>query len=217
VDGGTTLRVLVVDDHRAFAEMLGFALSTTEGMACVGVCASAAEAAEAASRLRPDAIVLDIEMPGEDGLTATRHLVETLPEVAVVIVSAHRRPGWVTRAAHAGAAAFVPKDCPLHELVDVLRRARPGRIVVAASAWTDEGEAREAAVATSVTPRELMVLDGLGRGTPIKRIARDLTVTVPTCRGYLRTLMLKLGVGTQLEAVLRGQQLGLLSEPRVAR
>jgi DNA-binding NarL/FixJ family response regulator len=217
VDSRTSLRVLVVDDHRAFAEMLGFALSTTDGMECVGVCASAAEATDAAARLRPDAVVLDIEMPGEDGLTATRRLVEALPGVAVVIVSAHRRPGWVTRAAHAGAAAFVPKDCPLHEIVDVLRTARPGRMVVAASAWTDEGEAREAAVATSVTPRELMVLDGLGHGTPLKRIARDLAVTVPTCRGYLRTLMLKLGVGTQLEAVLRGQQLGLLPEPRVAR
>lgn len=216
MDSRTSLRVLVVDDHRAFAEMLGFALSTTGGMECVGVCSSAAEAMEAAARLQPDAVVLDIEMPGEDGLTATRRLVEAVPGVAVVIVSAHRRPGWVTRAAHAGAAAFVPKDCPLQEIVDVLSSARPGRMVVAASAWTDAGEAREAAVATSVTPRELMVLDGLGHGTPIKRIARDLAVTVPTCRGYLRTLMIKLGVGTQLEAVLRGQQLGLLSEPRVA-
>ena len=202
------LRVLVVDDHRAFAEMLGFALSTTEGMTCLGVAADGAAAVAEVERLRPDAVVLDIGMPGDDGLVATRRIRRIAPGTAVVIVSAHRRPGWVVRAAHAGAAAYVVKDSPLREIVEALRAATPGRMV--RPAWVG---GRDAAVAGSVTQRELQVLDGLGSGVAVKHVARDLGMALPTCRGHLRTLMTKFGVGTQLEVVLRAQQLGLLPEP----
>jgi DNA-binding NarL/FixJ family response regulator len=106
------LRVLVVDDHRAFAEMLAAALDTV-GMTSVGTAHSAAEAVTMAQTLQPDVVVMDIQLPDQNGLTATRRIREVAPEVVVAIVTAHRDPDWVIRATQAGAAAFISKAGPL--------------------------------------------------------------------------------------------------------
>ena len=120
-------RVLIVDDHRTFAELLAGALAAS-GMDVLGTAHSAAQAIAMAQELQPDVVVMDIQMPKQDGLSATRRLREVAPHTAVAVVTAHRDPEWVVRAGHAGASAFIPKDGSLSEMIDILSRVRAGQM-----------------------------------------------------------------------------------------
>jgi DNA-binding NarL/FixJ family response regulator len=208
-------RVLVVDDHRTFAELLSGALASA-GMDAIGTAHSAAQAVAMAQDLQPDIVVMDIEMPRQDGLAATRRIREVAPDAVVAVVTAHRDPDWVVRAAQAGASAFIPKDGSLAEMIDVLSRVQPGQMLVAPSTFAgsaprSSSEAGSRDVVPQLTRREQEVLDCLGRGMQVKAIARVLGITLETCRGYVKSLHAKLGVRSQLEAVVKAQQLGLLS------
>ena len=209
------LRILVVDDHRSFAELLSLALSAEPDLDCVGIAASGGEAIAMARDLSPDIVVMDIEMPRQDGLAATRRLRQVIPDAVIVVVTAHRDAQWVVRASQAGASAFVPKNGSLPEMLDVLRRARPGGMLVAPSAFTDPGSASSPALPATadipaLTQREHDVLVWLGRGMAPKAIAKVLGISLNTCRGYVKSLLAKLGVNSQLEAVVKAQQLGLI-------
>jgi DNA-binding NarL/FixJ family response regulator len=204
-------RVLVVDDHRTFAELLSGALESA-GMTSVGTANSAAQAVSMAEDLRPDIVVMDIQMPREDGLSATRRIRDVAPDAVIAVVTAHRDPDWVVRAAQAGASAFIPKNGSLAEMLDVLQRVRAGQMLVAPSTFgvgPVEAAARE--VRPDLTRREQQVLDCLGQGMQVKSIARVLGITQETCRGYVKSLHAKLGVRSQLEAVVKAQQLGLVA------
>ncbi len=212
---GGAVRVLVVDDHRTFAELLGGALSAA-GMHWIGTAHNAARAVCMAAELQPDVVVMDIQMPGEDGLVATRRVREVAPGAVVAVLTAHRDPDWVVRATQAGASAFIPKDGSLTEMLDVLTRVRPGQMLIAPStfATTAPGSRRhDLPVAPALTRREREVLECLGRGMPVKSAARVLGITPDTCRGYVKALHAKLGVRSQLEAVIKAQELGLLDVP----
>lgn len=213
--GAQPLRILVVDDHRSFAELLSLALSAEADFTCVGIATSGGEAIAMVRELAPDIVVMDIEMPRQDGLATTRRLREVAPETVIVVVTAHRDPQWVVRATQAGASAFVAKNGSLPEMLDVLRRAHPGGMLVAPSAFTDSPSAGPPAVSAAanvpvLTQRERDVLVWLGRGMAPKAIARILGISLNTCRGYVKSLLAKLGVNSQLEAVVKAQQLGLI-------
>ena len=213
------IRVLVVDDHRSFAELLAFALSAQPDISCVGVATTVAEGLAAARATRPDVILLDISINGEDGLVALPRFGTACPDTAVAVLTAHRGGSWLMQADKAGAAAFIAKDGPLSDVLAVLRglggeQLLDGHMAVARSARSRAGiEVAMLASGVSLTPREQDVLDGLGRGLSPKLIARSLGITVQTCRGYLKTLMVKLGTGTQLETVVAAQRLRLLPQP----
>ncbi|MGY1682344.1 response regulator [Geodermatophilus sp. SYSU D01176] len=207
-------RVLVVDDHRAFAELLAGALQAA-GMAVLGTAHSGAQAVAMAQDLQPDVVVMDIQMPRQDGLSATRRVREVAPLTVVAVVSDHRDPDWVVRATQAGASAFIPKDSSLAEMLDILSRVRAGQMLIAPSTFTGapNGGTRPAPVdevQPQLTRREQEVLECLGCGMHVKAIARVLGITLETCRGYAKSLYTKLGVHSQLEAVVKAQQLGLL-------
>jgi DNA-binding NarL/FixJ family response regulator len=211
--------VLVVDDHRTFAELLAGALSGA-GMRVVGVAHSGAQAVTMAQQLQPEVVVIDIRMPQQDGLAATRRIRDVAPDTVVAVVTAHRNPEWLVRSAQAGAAAFIVKNGSLAEMLDVLGRARAGQMLVAPSAFAGRPEVpaiptprRE--LCPDLTPRERQVLDCLSQGMAVKAIARVLGVTELTCRGYVKALHTKLGARSQLEAVVRAQKLGLLAQPYV--
>lgn len=209
-------RVLIVDDHRTFADLLAVALRSA-GMDPVGTATSAAQAVAMVRDLQPDIVIMDIEMPRQDGLTATRQIREVAPRTVVAVVTGHCDPTWVVRAAQAGASAYIPKNGSLDEMIDVLSRVRLGQMLVAPSAFTGGASSAPAARAAApplLTRREQEVLDCLGRGMQVKGIARLLGITVETCRGYVKSLHTKLGVRSQLEAVIKAQEVGLLPASR---
>lgn len=214
--GDTETTVLVVDDHVSFAELLAAALDNVPGMTCVGTASSAAEGIGRAAELRPTIVVMDIQMPRQDGLAATRRIREVAPDSVIAVVTAHSDPEWISRAAKAGASAFIPKDGSLKEMIDILRRIGPGQMLVASS--TFKGPPTRSAVpptqdVPALTQREFDVLRYLGTGLPAKGIADVLGITLHTCRGYLKSLHNKLGVRSQLEAVIKAQNLGLIGAP----
>jgi DNA-binding NarL/FixJ family response regulator len=211
---GATASVLIVDDHQTFAQLLSSALAAV-GMRPVGTATSAAQAVAMARDLRPDIVVMDINMPRQDGLAATRRIREVAPDSIVAIVTGHSDPDWVVRAAQAGASAFIPKNGSLDEMIDVLCRVRVGQMLVAPSTFSGSPQTERAPTEDrpTLTRREQEVLDCLGRGMPVKAIARVLGISLETCRGYVKSLHSKLGVRSQLEAVIRAQDLGLLGSP----
>jgi DNA-binding NarL/FixJ family response regulator len=185
-------------------------------MRCVGTASSAAEGVAAAERLRPSVVVMDIQMPRQDGLMATRRIREVAPDTVIAVVTAHRDPEWVSRAAQAGASAFIPKDGSLLEMIDVLTRVRQGQMLVAPSTFRGtpvrSRDTEEQAV-PALTQREMEVLTYLGQGMQAKGIARVLGITLHTCRGYIKSLHNKFGVSSQLETVIKAQKLGLIGSP----
>ena len=158
-------------------------------------------------------MIMDIQMPGQDGLMATRRIREVAPDTLIAVVTAHRDQQWITRAAQAGASAFIPKNGSLLEMLDVLRRVHPGQLIVAPSAYKS-GPALaprpSAEPAPALTRRELEVLTYLGQGMPARGIARVLGISLHTCRGYLKSVYAKLCVSTQMEAVIKAKSLGII-------
>ena len=207
----TVVRVAVVDDHRVFTDLLSYALSTQPWLTCVGTASSAAAGVALVADLRPDVVVMDIEMPRQDGLAATRRIRELAPEVVIVIVSAHRNPDWVNKAARAGASAFVAKNGPFEELLDVLLRVQQGSMLVGPSTYRRATpESDDSLIVPVLTQREHDVLAGLNRGLTSTAIAVELGIRLETCRGYVKSLHAKLGAHSQLEALVRAQRLGLV-------
>lgn len=214
VGGRDSIGVLVVDDHRSFGDLLAAALATVPGMRCVGTATTAADGVAMAARLRPDVVVMDIQMPRQDGLSATRQILEASPGTVIAVMTAHRDPEWVSRAAQAGACGFIPKDGSLDEMIEVIRRVRPGQMLVAPSTFANVAMVTDHAHdGPRLTDRELEVLTLLGQGLTASGISRMLGISLNTGRGYIKSLHAKLGVTTQLEAVVKAQHLGIIGTP----
>ena len=134
--GRGPVRVLIIDDNPSYADLLTCALDTIDDIHCVGTATSAAEGFARLTELDPTVVMMDLMMPGLDGLAATRQLRQLSPDTAVAVVSAHSDTEWIARAEDAGASAYIPKGGSLTELIDVLRAATPGPMIVTPSLHT---------------------------------------------------------------------------------
>jgi DNA-binding NarL/FixJ family response regulator len=208
----TRRRVLIADDHRAFAEMFALALAGEPDLECVGVVTDGDAAVAAAAALEPDIVILDIGMPrgGVEVVPAIRAL---LPDAAVVMVTAQEQPQWVVRARRAGAAAFALKNGSLAEVVAVLRQVPSAEMTVAPSVLTRDDPLRPQGVLRgALTLREREVLGFLGEGVPPADIADLLEIRMSTLRRHMKSVMAKLGASTRLEAVVLARRAGLLRD-----
>jgi DNA-binding NarL/FixJ family response regulator len=205
-------RVAVVDDHSTFAELLVLALQREPDFECVGHAATVADGVALVERTRPDLVVMDVRLPDGTGFSATRRLLETVPTATVVVLTAHASPDFVAQAAAAGASAFLPKDGSLSVMLDTLRSARKGSLIVHPSLLARaRSGARTGNVYVDLTQRETEVLELMGQGQDVTRIARRLGMAESTCRGHIKTILVKLDAHTQLEAVVKAVRRGLLS------
>lgn len=213
--GSGRVRILVVDDHVAFAEALSVALDARPDLETVGHAATAAEALELATRERPDVAIVDVVLGDElDGIECATELRRILPEIRVVVVSGQADATVLARAAAAGIAGIVPKQRPLAEIIKAVRAPADGAILV--DQTTLEGIVRElqheheAVARTPLTAREQEVLSQMRDGHDPQTIARALDISINTARSHVRNILFKLGAHSQLEAVVIASREGLL-------
>jgi two-component system, NarL family, response regulator DesR len=201
-----TIRVLLAEDQAMVRGALAALLSREKDVEIVAEVSRGDEVMPAALDVLPDVALLDIEMPGGDGLTAAGELRECLPSCRVIILTTFGRAGYLRRAMESGAVGFLLKDAPASELATAIRRAMNGERVVApglAAAALSEGE-------SPLTEREREVLAASTSGTTIGDLARELYLSEGTVRNYLSTAIKKLGTRNRAEAAHLAERKGWL-------
>ena len=216
--GRSDIRVVMVDDHRTLAELLAVSLRHEPDLQLVGHAVTIAEGVELVRREEPDVVLMDYSLPDGDGIAATQEVRSACPDTRVVLLTAATDPHLVARAATAGACAFLAKTGGLEEILAALRTARDGSMVVApeliAGLLPATRRDPDEQIVPRLTPREQAVLELLGRGYDARRVSRQLGITLNTCRGYVKSLLLKLGCHSQLEAVATAHRMGLIRAVR---
>jgi DNA-binding NarL/FixJ family response regulator len=210
--------VLVVEDQRALAGALEAAIAAQPDLECVGAVGSVGEALRLAATGRPDVVLMDIHLPGVDGIEGTRRLTAAHPGTRVLILTADATPDLLTGAAKSGAAGFLAKDSAFPDILAAIRSPVEGKVLVegATLAALLEGTARPTPSAGAANPaglsrREVEVLELMGQGLDPGAIAERLVVSRHTARGHVKKVMMKLGAHSQLEAVVTATKMGLLA------
>jgi two-component system response regulator DesR len=200
------VRLLLADDQGLVRGALAALLELEPDLTVVAEVGRGDEVVDTARRTTPDVALLDVEMPGLDGIEATRALRAALPSCRVLIVTTFGRPGYLRRAMEAGASGFVVKDTPARQLADAVRRVHAGLRVV------DPALAAESLVtgATPLTARERDVLRAARDGATVADIARTLVLSEGTVRNYLSSAIGKTGARTRAEAVRIADENGWL-------
>jgi two-component system, NarL family, response regulator DesR len=201
-----TIRLLLADDQTLVRAAMAALLDLEDDFCVVAQVGRGDEVVAAALRERPDVALLDIEMPGMDGLAAASALRAALPECRVIILTAFGRPGYLRRAMESGALGYVVKDVPPEQLVDAVRRVGSGERVVdpALAAATLAGGA------SPLTGRERDVLVSARDGATVADIAGKLFLSEGTVRNYLSAAIAKTGTRNRVEAVRIADERGWL-------
>lgn len=206
------IRILIADDHPIVREGLSAVLETQPDFAIVGLAASGAQAVALAGELRPDVVLLDLELPELDGVAALRAIRASDPAARALIFTAFDTDERILAAVQAGAQGYLLKGAPRDELFQAIRVIYAGgsllQPVVAARLL------RQVSAAPSpperLTERELVVLRLLARGRQNKEIAGELAISERTVKFHVSAILAKLEVGNRTEAVARAAQLGLV-------
>ena len=201
-----TIRLLLADDQALVRGALAALLDLEPDLSVVAEVASGDEVVGAAREHRPDVALLDVEMPGMDGIAATRALREAMPGVRVLIVTTFGRPGFLRRALQAGASGFVVKDTPARQLADPVRRVHSGLRVVDPALAADSLVSGE----SPLTTREAEVARAARDGGTVADLARELFLSEGTVRNHLSSVIGKTGARTRAEAVRIAEDNGWL-------
>ena len=196
---GRVIRVLVVDDHPVVRRGISDLLGSVSDVEVIGAAGDGATGATLAETLDPDVVLMDIEMPGVDGVEATQRIGATAPRAAVVILTTFADRARITRALDAGAAGYLLKDAEPSELLDGIRAAAAGATPISprVADRLSDGPAPAA-----LTPREREVLALLADGLPNKQIARRLGITEKTVKAHLTRVFAALDVTDRTQAAL---------------
>jgi two-component system response regulator DesR len=201
------IRVLLAEDQAMVRGALAALLALEGDIQIVAEVARGDEVLPQALATTPDVALLDIEMPGSDGLTAAAQLHEKVPACRVLILTTFGRPGYLRRAMESGAVGFLLKDAPASQLAGAIRRAMAGKRVVdpvLAAVALSEGR-------NPLTERERAVLVAGKDGASIAEIAAALFLSEGTVRNYLSVAMQKLGAHNRTEAARTAEQMGWLT------
>ena len=223
------IKVLLADDQTLIRQGIRLLLEIETDIQVVGQAANGREALEQVESLRPDVVLMDVRMPEMDGVAATRALSVRHPEVKVIILTTFEDDETVFEGLKAGARGYLLKDISSEEMAAAVRRVAAGEALIEprltrkvlaefsrlASANTRQVSSR--AVASSetlpvpLTERELEVLQALAHGLSNREVAEQLVITEGTVKNHVSNLIDKLGVRDRTQAVLKGQELGLIS------
>ncbi len=209
------IRVLIADDHLIIRQGLRLILETEEGFEVVGEAADGAEALRLCAEKNPNVVLMDLRMPGMDGLTAIEHLYAEQPGVAVVILTTFNEDELMLRGLRAGAKSYLLKDTDRQTLFSAIRAAARGETLFQPEVLTRllskvDGPGPSQPNAFGLTEREREVLTAVARGERSKEIALHLNITERTVKAHLASIYSKLGVDSRAAAIAVASQYGLL-------
>lgn len=208
------IRVLVVDDERMVCAHLRTILTSAPDLTVVGEAYDGADGVEATVRLRPDVVLMDLRMPGVDGMRAIERIGQLPTPPRVLALTTFDLDEYVLGALRAGATGFLLKSTPPEDLLDLVRVAAAGHTVLSPAATSrlvaHGGRGRHARdLVGSLTDREIEVLESLGAGRSNQEIARELHLSEATVKGYVSRLLVKLRCDNRTQAALVAREAGL--------
>jgi DNA-binding NarL/FixJ family response regulator len=211
------MKVVVVDKRQIFREALVCVLNGKEGIEVIGTCGTQAEAIDKTRQLRPDIVIIDMEIKG--CVEAIRRICELVPETRILVLTHLEEHRDFFDAIGAGAAGYVTKDITLDRLVKAITLIFEGDVIISPPLATrmlaeitslkGAKETKLAAEKLKLSSREREVLDLIAKGTTNKQIADELFITENTVKAHLRNIMEKLHVHTRLQAALMAKEKGL--------
>jgi two-component system, NarL family, response regulator LiaR len=206
------ISVLIVDDHHVVREGLRTILKRVSEVEVVDEAVDGAEAIEKARHLRPNVVLMDLFLPGVNGVAATAAIREELPETQVVILTGMLENSLLAGAVRAGAIGYLFKDAQVSELRTAIKAAAAGQMHLSSQAATALlYELRVPDCLERLTEREMEVLDLLSKGYANKEIAHSLYVSEDTVKTHVRHILSKLGVQSRTQAILAAIRLGLVA------
>ena len=217
------IRILIADDHDVVRDGLRLILESEDDFEVVGEAANGAEAVQQCSRLHPQVVLMDLRMPGMDGLTAIKHVRQQQPEINIVILTTYNEDALMIEGLRSGARSYLLKDTKRQVLFDTLRAAARGESllspdviarVVAQPSGVPAKASKPAAEEITLTDREQEVLSGVARGERSKEIAARLGITERTVKAHLASIYNKFGVDSRAAAIAVASQRGLLPQDR---
>jgi DNA-binding NarL/FixJ family response regulator len=210
-------RLVIADDHELLRDVFAKYAEQIAGYQVIGSVADAQAAVNACRVLRPDVLLLDIEMPGRDSLSAIRDVRAASPQTKVVILTAHCRDGFIQLAIANGASGYLMKSEPAKEIFRAIERILSGeivfsRIVQSRVQVVSQDHARAAQMGTSwLTPRELEVLRGIGQGLDNQQLASAMSISIRTVERHVSRLMDAVGIRDRARLVKYAYEHGLVA------
>lgn len=216
-----TITVLLVDDQELIRSGFAMILGAEHDLAIIGEAANGAEAVRRVAELRPDVVLMDVQMPQMDGIEATRRIVAADPEARVLILTTFDDDTYLFEALQAGAGGFLLKNCPPDDLVAAIRTVAAGHALLAPEV-TRRVIARSTERSRSVHPglaeltdREMAVLQAMARGSSNAEIAGQMYVSEATAKSHVSHILSKLAVRDRVQAVIAAHESGLMDDPDV--
>ncbi len=210
------LRVLIADDHPVFRHGIRALLDSTSGVEIVAEATTGDEAVEQAERHQPDVILMDLKMPGVNGIEATRRLAQCSPHIRVLVVTMFEDDASVFTAMRAGARGYVLKDSTREEILRAIQAVGNGEAIFSPSVaarmlafFTSPHPTVPQHVFPELTHREHQIVDLLAKGANNHEIARRLDLSAKTVSNYVSNIFAKLQVADRAEAIVRARDAGL--------
>lgn len=213
------IRILITDDHLVVREGLRLILETAEDIEVVGEAMDGAECLELVPALKPDVILMDLQMPRMDGITAIGHLRKNFPEIAIVILTTYNEDDLMIHGLQVGARGYLLKDSSRENLLDAIHAAARGETLlkpeILARVLAPQSAPKpvfQTQTDSTLTERELEVLQLAAKGERNKEIAYKLGITERTVKAHLQSIYQKFGVDSRAAAVAVAAGKGLLNE-----
>jgi DNA-binding NarL/FixJ family response regulator len=197
----TALKVLIADDHPLLLQAMRRTLEASEGIEVVGEAHSGEELLALVARRKPHLVLLDLRMPGVDGLECITEIKQSWPEIKTVAISAYEDRASIDAALLAGASAYIVKTVSPMDIPAVLRQASTGAVYHSPSAAPLRPEEMHAPSGPCLTPRETAILRAIAGGLTTKAISQDLWLSEHTVKFHLTNIYRKLGVSNRSAAV----------------